>query len=54
MQLVTEMKLEAFNNAQLIDRHICGIYTRTTVVDGLSILCKAESLVNEWLLSQVH
>ena len=28
--------------------HNSGNYTRSTVVDGLSVLCEAVSLVNEW------
>ena len=36
-----------------LDRHTCGTYTRSTAVDGLSILCEAASLVR-WRLSQVH
>ena len=46
VQLVTDKKLEAFNRASL-NRHTCGTYTRSTVVDGLSVLCEAVSLVNE-------
>ena len=37
-----------------LDCHTCGIYTRFTMVDGLSILYKAVSFVNEWQLLQVH
>ena len=29
-----------------LDRHACGTYTRSTVVNGLSIVCGAVSLVN--------
>ena len=36
-----------------LDRHTCGTYTKSTVVDGLSELCKAVSLTNKWRLSQV-
>ena len=34
-----------------LDRHFCGSYSRSTVVDGLSVLSVAVSLVNEWRLS---
>ena len=37
-----------------LDRHTCGTNTRSTVVGGMSALCEAVSLVNEWRLSQVH
>ena len=53
LQLVTDKKLEALNKHSL-DRHTCGTYTRSTVVNGLSVLCEAVSLVIEWRLSQVH
>ena len=33
-----------------LDRYTCGTYTMSTVVDGLSVLCEAVSLVNEWRL----
>ena len=35
-----------------LDRHTCRTYTRSTVVGGLSVLCEAVSLGNEWRLSQ--
>ena len=31
-----------------------GTYNASTIVDGLSVLGEAVSLVNEWRLSQVH
>ena len=34
-----------------LDRHSCETYTRSTVVDGLSVLYEAVSLVNERRLS---
>ena len=35
-----------------LDRHACGTNTRSNVVNGLSVLCEAVSLVNEWRLLQ--
>ena len=52
MQLVTDKNLEVLIKHNL-DRHTCGTYTRSIVVDGLSILYEAVSLVNEWQLLQV-
>ena len=46
VQLVTDEKIERSIKHSL-DRHTCGTYIRPTVVDGLSVLCKAVSLVNE-------
>ena len=37
VQLVIDKKLEVFIKHSL-DRHPCGTYTRSTVVDGLSVL----------------
>ena len=31
-----------------LDCHTCGTYTRSTVVDGLSVLCKAVSFDDEF------
>ena len=53
MQLVTDKKLEALTKLGL-DRHTSGTYTRSAVVEGLSVLCEAVLLVNEWRLSRVH
>ena len=36
-----------------LDRHTCGTYARSTVINGLSVLCEAVSLVNEWRLDQI-
>ena len=35
-----------------LDRHTCKTYTRSTVADGLSVLRKGVSLVNEWQLTK--
>ena len=53
MQVVTDKKLEALVKHSLY-RHTCGTDTRSSVVDGLSVLCEAVLLMNEWQLSQVH
>ena len=53
MQLMPDKKQMLLIKHSL-DRHTHGTYTRSTVVDGLSVLCKAVSLVNDWRLSQVH
>ena len=34
--------------------HACRTYARSAVVDGLSVLRQAVSLVNEWRLSHVR
>ena len=52
MQLVTDKKLAAFNKYSLAVT-LVGPNTGSTVVEGLSVLCEAVSLVNEWRLSQV-
>ena len=43
MQLVIDKKLEDLIKHSL-DRQTCGTYTRSTVVDGLSVGCEAVSL----------
>ena len=52
VQLVTDKKLGALNKAYLRQSH-SGAYTRSTLVEGLSVLCETVSLVNKWRLSQM-